>query len=165
MRGAAFQVRSGNPSDLPRTYTVEADKSVSDSFGLTTPFAYDLSVSGPHGFLRHFKGDAVAGRANLDLTVRYDRGERDDEATISLAITNRGTSRREVIVTSHYGDRDSETRRLAPGHIFRLSLELKESFGWYDLSVTVDGDQGFLRRLAGHVETGEGSFSDPAIGA
>jgi phospholipase C len=33
------------------------------------------------------------------------------------------------------------------------------------LSITVEGDQSFLRRLAGHVETGEASFSDPAIGA
>src|SRR5262249_55872094 len=46
-QGAAFQVRSGNPADLPRTYTVEADKSISDVFQIASPFAYNLSVSGP----------------------------------------------------------------------------------------------------------------------
>ena len=37
--------------------------------------------------------------------------------------------------------------------------------GWYDLSVTSDQDDAFLRRLAGHVETGRPSTSDPAIAA
>jgi phospholipase C len=43
-------------------------------------------------------------------------------------------------------------------------MNLEESFGWYDISVTVASDAGFLRRLSGHVENGEASFSDPAIG-
>jgi phospholipase C len=36
--------------------------------------------------------------------------------------------------------------------------------GWYDVSVTAAGDPGYLRRLAGHVETGRPSISDPAFG-
>jgi phospholipase C len=166
--GAAFQVRSGNPSDLPRTYTLEADRSLADSFSIASPFDYDFSVSGPNGFVRQFKGGAVAGRADLDVAVSFDGrrdGEGEDEASFSLTVTNHGTSHIEVTVTSHYGDRDSVTRHLAPRHDFDLSVDLDESFGWYDLSITVEGDQGFLRRLAGHVETGEASFSDPAIGA
>jgi phospholipase C len=42
---------------------------------------------------------------------------------------------------------------------------LQESFGWYDLAVRVDSDALFERQLAGHVETGRPSMSDPAIGA
>ena len=33
-----------------------------------------------------------------------------------------------------------------------------------DMSVTAAGDPGYLRRLAGHVETGRPSISDPAFG-
>ena len=43
------------------------------------------------------------------------------------------------------------------------SLRLDEFFGWYDLIVTVAGDAAFKYRLAGHVETGRDSFSDPAL--
>jgi phospholipase C len=36
--------------------------------------------------------------------------------------------------------------------------------GWYDLSVTSTASPGYLRGLAGHVETGQPSVSDPALG-
>jgi phospholipase C len=31
--------------------------------------------------------------------------------------------------------------------------------GWYDLTATVDGDDRFLRVLAGHIETGQASVT------
>ena len=43
-------------------------------------------------------------------------------------------------------------------------MSLDQFYGWYDLIVTVAGDPTFKYRLAGHVETGEDSFSDPALG-
>jgi hypothetical protein len=36
--------------------------------------------------------------------------------------------------------------------------------GWYDLIVKVSGDASFRYQLAGHVETGKESISDPALG-
>jgi phospholipase C len=45
-------------------------------------------------------------------------------------------------------------------HLWPLSA----SVGWYDLTITVDTDAGFQQRIAGHVETGEDSVSDPVIG-
>jgi phospholipase C len=41
---------------------------------------------------------------------------------------------------------------------------LERQFGWYDLVVTVAQDPGFVYRLAGHVESGADSATDPAIG-
>lgn len=35
---------------------------------------------------------------------------------------------------------------------------------WYDLSVTLTGNDGFLYPYAGHVEIGEPGKTDPAIG-
>jgi phospholipase C len=46
-----------------------------------------------------------------------------------------------------------------------LYLDLRASYGWYDLSITIDSDSTFKRRLAGHVETGKSSMSDPALGS
>jgi phospholipase C len=39
------------------------------------------------------------------------------------------------------------------------------SKGWYDITVTSHTGSSYLRRLAGHVETGAPSISDPALGA
>ena len=36
---------------------------------------------------------------------------------------------------------------------------------WYDASIVSAADPSFLRRLAGHVESGQPSTTDPAIGA
>ena len=47
---------------------------------------------------------------------------------------------------------------------FEGELSLDQFYGWYDLIVTVAGDPTFQYRLAGHVETGKDSFSDPALG-
>jgi phospholipase C len=54
---------------------------------------------------------------------------------------------------------------LVPGESVGKFWPLGESFGWYDLTLAVDGDPAFCRQLAGHVETGAPSASDPAIGA
>jgi phospholipase C len=43
-------------------------------------------------------------------------------------------------------------------------MSLHQLYGWYDLIITVTGDPTFNYRLAGHVETGDDSISDPAIG-
>ena len=59
--GACLQVRSGNTADGPRTYTVEAGKSLSDTWSVDAQGRYDLSVYGPNGFMRAFKG-AVPSR-------------------------------------------------------------------------------------------------------
>ena len=41
---------------------------------------------------------------------------------------------------------------------------LADSAHWYDLRLTSDHDKHFERRLAGHIETGQASTSDPAYG-
>jgi len=45
-----------------------------------------------------------------------------------------------------------------------ITSELHKSFGWYDFTVQVGSDASFERQLAGHVETGRDSMTDPAIG-
>jgi hypothetical protein len=45
-----------------------------------------------------------------------------------------------------------------------IYFDLRSAYGWYDLSVTTNAHPHFQRRLAGHVETGRSSMSDPALG-
>jgi phospholipase C len=158
--GACFQVLSGNSADLPRNYTVEAGKSLFDSWP-TAQGQYDLSAFGPNGFLRTFRGSASpTAKTNLRVESRYDA----DDDTVVLTITNLGKLASRITVSNAYGNDHPVSSLLRPGHSDRQRWHLKKSFGWYDLSVVTDADPGFLRRLAGHLENGRDSVSDPALG-
>jgi len=58
----------------------------------------------------------------------------------------------------------THTRTIHPHDSATFVSELQGSFGWYDLSVTAESDASFRRQLAGHLENGRDSKSDPAIG-
>ncbi|GGF30484.1 non-hemolytic phospholipase C [Aliidongia dinghuensis] len=157
--GACFQVRDGSGLSLPRSYTVEAGKSLADSW-LIAPGAYDYSVYGPNGFFRRFKGDLSAPVLN---NVEVGTSVDPMGCGLGLVVVNRGQGACRVIVTSAYSGRDF-AHVLAPGESVGKYWALEDSFGWYDLKVQVEGDAVFLHQLAGHVETGRDSVSDPAIG-
>ena len=53
---------------------------------------------------------------------------------------------------------------LRPGDSEARSWSLNRTGGWYDLTITVDGDPAFRHQVAGHLETGEDSISDPLMG-
>ena len=68
------------------------------------------------------------------------------------------------VVDNAYGDRTVVTVDVPAGASRDHVRPVSSSFGWYDLSVVTDADPGFLRRLAGHLENGRDSVSDPAFG-
>jgi phospholipase C len=59
---------------------------------------------------------------------------------------------------------NGSTRLLQPQQTLENRASLTQFHGWYDLIVTVGEDSTFSYRLAGHVENGHDSFSDPALG-
>lgn len=158
---AVFQVRSANPMETPRCYTVEPRKTLSGAFQLLAldGSAYDLEVHGPNGFFRAFRGGAVLAQAtDLDVRTRYDRRS----GGVTVEIENEGHTSRKVSITDRYtGDRFQET--LAPGKRWKKVTPSRRHFGWYDLVVRVAEDPAFEYVLAGHVETGRESISDPAM--
>jgi phospholipase C len=166
--GAGLNVYSLNRTDGPWFYTVEAGRTLSDywSARAVTQGIYDLSVYGPNGFLRQFQGNlnaaVAAGGADADVTARYDVPNN----RLILRLRNRGTgSCRLTVRANHYTSAAPRSYTLAPGKELDVMWPLSASAHWYDISVTSDRDTGFLRRLAGHMETGRASVSDPLIGA
>ncbi len=159
---AVFQVRSPGDSG-PWTYTVGSQAYLSETwaFGADGPSTYDLSVYGPNGFMRAFRG-SVAGGANLAVVSAYDRFP--DRPGITLDIHNRGSAAAEVTISNSY-DGSPLVHTLEPGRSLAWHWSLEASFGWYDLTVEVASDATFRRQLAGHVETGFDSVSDPVLGA
>ncbi|MBQ0995118.1 phosphocholine-specific phospholipase C [Streptomyces sp. RK62] len=152
--GAAFHVTSGNRADGPWMYTTEAGKDIDDTWNSAySNGSYDLTVHGPAGFFRAFRGtNTVAGP---EVTARH-RG--DD---IELRFTNAGRSSVRLRIADGYGGRPA-TVTVRPGVTVRRVFGLAASRRWYDLTVTADGDRAFLRRFAGHVENGRPGVSDPA---
>ena len=55
-------------------------------------------------------------------------------------------------------------KTLGSDHAAAVVLRLRESHGWYDFTVKVEGSD-VEARFAGRVETGRPSRSDPLIGA
>jgi phospholipase C len=153
-----FHVRSGNPSDPARYYTVEPGKQLAGSWNFGS--SYDLSVYGPNGFARYFKGNAGPEATLLDVVSGYVTGNR---GSIQWKITNSGASGVEVNLLDAYTG-NLVQRFVQPHATFAGLLQLHDFYGWYDLIITVTGDSTFKYRLAGHVETGQESISDPALG-
>lgn len=158
---AVYQVRSSNMKTGPWTYTVAPGVEMSDTWNLAAvQGAYDLSVYGPNGFLRSFKGSTSGqGKADLHINSHYDKQRSD----ITLEIVNRGADCQLSIVDVY--TKEQSSHRLKAGEELIRHWNVKKFFGWYDLVVEVPDDSTFQRHIAGHIETGEDSLTDPAIGA
>jgi phospholipase C len=165
--GVNFLVYSGNAADLPRSYTVEAGKELSDELMVAAGGAYDFSVFGPNGFLRRFVGTVVTP-SNRDKHPQIEIADGYDVANgnLQLKLKNLGTQRVSFSVASAYeGAGINGELTVRGGDSTNLTVDLRKAFGWYDLTVTIGSDKTTLWRIAGHVETGRDSFSDPALGA
>jgi phospholipase C len=152
-----FLVRSANPLDGQRSYTVEPSKSLTGSWSAPAGI-YDLSVSGPNGFLRRFAGNMLLGGASLTVQESYEIAP----CGITLTISNIGATKLIALVTNAYtGNGDEVT--IQAGATLRRSFALNGTHGWYDVRVTLPAVPSFGLQLAGHVETGSDSFTDPMI--
>jgi len=159
---AVFQVRSGSDAHAPRTYTVEPGKSLRDTWllGSIGVANCDLSVYGPNGFFRAFKGRVPNLRnAQLDVHVHYN----DHDNGIELRIANPSADTLNVTILDQYTGK-KVTFGINAGRAERRYFSLDQFSGWYDFLITVASDSGIEYHFAGHVETGKDSISDPLLG-
>jgi len=158
---AVFHVRSANPAHDPRSYTVDPGAHLSGVWSVTGIGAtsYDLSVHGPNGFLRAFKGSVLQTASRLDVHTAYDRHTNH----LTLTITNHGAHGATVDVLDQYSGKTRSEHVNAGGSVSRR-WELEPFGGWYDFVITVEHDTVFTYQAAGHLETGDDSISDPAMG-
>ncbi|WP_025137095.1 phosphocholine-specific phospholipase C [Achromobacter sp. DH1f] len=146
----------------PRRYTVEAGKQLEGVWPTTADQGrYDLWVLGPNGFHRHVAGRLQAGAAPLTVQALYEAaGPR-----LRLTLRNPGGQARVVRIQANaYGYPGRADAALPAGAETLVDWDLARSGGWYDFSVHADDEPGFVRRVAGRIETGAPSISDPAMG-
>ncbi|MBN3762686.1 phospholipase C, phosphocholine-specific [Burkholderia sp. Ac-20365] len=165
--GANFLVFDALSTDAPRTYTVEAGKRLVDQLSVKADGSYDFTVHGPNGFLRRFAGKQVAqhfwnshDRAQPEVAEGYDVAN----GNLQLRLKNDGNARCQFKIVNAYDSGKTLTHTVRGGDSDTVYLDLRNVYGWYDLTITVDSDAAFTRRVAGHVETGKPSMSDPALG-
>jgi phospholipase C len=157
--GAVFHVYDCLRLDqAPRRYTVGAQNRLN---GEWKAGAYDLCVYGPNGFYRRFTGSGAGARPSV--SVLHEK--RGPELVVSLR--NRTDAKERIVVTpTAYADRLKPwTAQLAAkSGSASHDWQLKATHGWYDFTLTRESDPAWRVRIAGRVESGAPSMSDPAMG-
>lgn len=95
----------------------------------------------------------------FDVSGSYENGNN----SITLTISSQTAQSATVRVLDEYTGKSIEAK-LKPGESMSKRWLLARFSGWYGFVITVDQDPGFEHQIAGHVETGEDSISDPAMG-
>jgi phospholipase C len=126
---------------------------------------YRLRVYGPNGFYREFAGHEQ--EPGIHVACGYERSKINPKkltGNISLAFTNNESTTQAITVRDNSYKTGSQKKMLSPGSLVTMGFNLEKSYGWYDFSVIVSGDDQFEKRFAGHVETGNISRTDPLMG-
>ncbi|MCX7207552.1 MAG: phospholipase C, phosphocholine-specific [Proteobacteria bacterium] len=159
---AAYIVYAPTRTDGPWYYTVEAGKRIEQEIWNWQGEQYALKVHGTNGFMRELQGSlSMDGKARPEITTTYDAPNGNLWLTLSNAD---GVQACQLSVSDNAYAAASMSYTLAPGQVRQIECKLKASFAWYDFSISSDSDPHYLRRVAGHVETGSASRTDPAIG-
>jgi phospholipase C len=137
------------PSKYPGQYTVPpSHRTVSATIEIGTG-PYDLTVVGPNRFLRRFTGDTNTA---AQVTATYH------QPGLTLELANGGAAAVTFTVTpNNYATGHPKTYRV-PAH-GRASHAVDLFHRWYDVTVTVSGDQSWSRRYVGHLENGGNSVT------
>lgn len=143
------------PSNTKATSVTLTDRIKADGF-------YDFEVHAPNGFFRRFKGNNLMAKnqARPEISTAYTT------TGITLKIKNTGVLDCIVTVKSHeaYKGDSEHTLALKAGAEINDVWLLRGSDGWYDLTLTATNTEtNFSRHLAGHVETGRLSRTDPLL--
>lgn len=161
---AVFHVRDVLGREAPRYYTVSPGAWLDGSWVVPDGSRYLLDVHGPNGFYRSFGGAVGKEAAWIGLDTRADPASR----RLTLTLTPHGDTSLIVQLADAYAPQATRRVTLAPGASTVLHHETEAQNGWYDLMVTAPGlasrKAAPTVHLAGHLENGAPSTSDPLIG-
>ncbi len=156
-QAAVFHVYDRRGLDQPpRRFTVEPGRTLDGQWGFDAEGHYDLWVLGPNGFHRHFAG------------------HRDDAALVSQLVWR--TTPTELTLVLPAGHREhalvAQVERVGAGVLTtklvdtRYGWPLRNSHGWYDVTITAATAPTYRRRVSGRVDApGRMTCSDPFVTA
>lgn len=147
-----------------RNYAVKAGDTLVDhwTIGDFEAQQYHLEVYGPNGFYRAFRGKT--DMAGVETMLRYELKNGALTGHVVLELRNNSARKVRCTVRDLSYKMPALTVDLPPGSTRQRTIRLDKSHCWYDLAVSIAGNNHYERRYAGHVETGKKSFTDPAMG-
>ena len=158
--GAVFHVYDMLRLDQPpRRYTVGTPVVMSDQWPAGR---YDLCVYGPNGFFRRF-----AGRSDERGLLAGEVASFDAPPRLSIVLNGRALGEARVTVSSPAYEQLKPWTVALGGQGEGSAVhewDLSATGGWYDFRVQHEGNPQWLVRMAGRIEAGEHSISDPAMG-
>jgi phospholipase C len=162
--GAPFAVYSRAGEFSCRHYAVEPGESVEGSWRLSDfdGGRYHLCAYGPNGFLREFVGGPADPAVSVAL-LPPQFGVKPTEAAVRIQAARALGAEQALILRDHSYGNPEQKIQIAPGATATGRIPVRASHGWYDFSVTAQGEVHFERRFAGRLETGTDGFSDPVI--
>lgn len=148
--------RSTDEDVAVRSYAVMPGDKLKDQWdiALFDNNEYHIKVYGPNGFMRSLAGNELDPR--LSIAVNYI----PSAMHLNVNISATGNLQAEVIDNSY---KTGYHNINVTGNTV-TTLDVSKSFGWYDFTVRIKGNDIFERRYAGRMETGLPGFSDPAMG-
>lgn len=158
---AVFHAYDCNRLDAPpRRYTVGPGKTLEDVWPAG---AYEVCIYGPNGFFRSFAGSgavrrpgvssrtSVSGAGAPQLVLRVERLARED---LEIEVDAR---------VAELGARDAADE-IEGVNAETLTIDASPGGGWYAATAREARSGDWRIELAGRVETGKPSTSDPAMG-
>ena len=170
--GAPFNVylrnlRSGTEGEVQgmrsATYAVRAGDILTQHFPLAhfEGAKYSIEVHGPNGFYRSFDGSQAAHPLHIQLEYEAQAGRYTGDLRVHLR--NISSQVVDAVVDDISSQPHSISCKVHAGDEQAILLQLSPSHCWYDFTVKATGSEA-VAHFAGHVETGQASFSDPRMG-
>jgi phospholipase C len=165
--GAPFNVYlrhlSAAPGMQAATYAVKAGDTLKPSFPLALfdGGRYEVEVMAPNGFYRRFLGTAEDRPVKLTTSLETSGGQ--PTGNLQLTLYNPAKSPLKVTISDNSYKAAPITRIVAGGGSVSITVSLASSHNWYDLSVIAEHSTASVQ-LAGRVETGAPTSTDPLMG-
>jgi phospholipase C len=149
-------------------YAVEAGHEVKDKWQVSDfeDGIYHLQVYGPNGFFREFAGSQHDPEVSI-YCLYESHLKAQHTGNIELVFENNSSQSYTFEITDHAYKMPAKHVTIHVGAEKggkSIIINTNKSFGWYDFSVKLKGNEVFEKRYAGRVETGKASTTDPFMG-
>jgi len=123
---------------------------------------YNLAITGPNGFHRHFVGN----KNNLAIHItaypeEFGLISKKLSGRLILSFDNKQDKPVEIKIVDNKYQANPQKLQLKGNASSSVSLDLSKQANWYDFSITLKGNEIFSHRFAGKIETGEITETDP----
>lgn len=126
--------------------------------------SYAFELHGPNGFYRKFMGPKNAPAILAAISPEVDQKTQSPTGKLQLTLTNLHVATIALEVRSLNYQHYTATKEIAAGKAVVLTMDVAAQGNWYDLLIGQGDDPNFVLQLAGRLETGVETTTDPLLG-